>query len=88
MLARRRPAKDSEIDDDTMEKAMAFLKERLEPEEMTKLKVILKGEKAEEAEDDEPTELPKPGGKLVASDARPKSYSERWPTAARIRVGY
>lgn len=58
MLARRRQriARDSEttIDDETLEKAMAFLKQRLEPEEMSELRQILKGEHEDEQASDEP----------------------------------
>jgi len=32
--------------------------------------------------------MPRSGGTMVAQDARPRSYADRWPNAARIRQGY
>ena len=90
---KRRVAKDDEftVNDETMEKAMAWLKDRLKPEDLEELMLMLKGQQADDDTPDEEDaesadELPKPGGKMVAVDSRGGSYGERWPEAARIKV--
>ena len=79
---------DITVDEETMEKAIDYLKSRLKPEELSHLTQMLKGEQADDADPDakEKTDLPKPGGKLVAADSRPQSYGDRFPDAARIKV--
>jgi hypothetical protein len=92
MLARKKMTRDSEItiDDETMEKAIGFLKDRLSPEDLTELKQLLSRSDEEGASDGpEPPDFkgkPKPGGTMVAADARGKSYADMWPDAARITV--
>jgi hypothetical protein len=78
------------VDDETMEKALDYLKSRLKPEELSHLAQMLKGEQADDADpsEKEKADLPKPGSKMVASDSRGNTYQDRWPDAARIKVGY
>ena len=96
-----RLATDDEITvgEDKLEEAIKFLKSRLRPEEMSHIQKLLSGEQAddekEEKQDDKKDAdmeakakdgLPRPGGKMVASDSRGNTFADRFPDSARIRV--
>jgi hypothetical protein len=97
-LTRKRLAKDGEVSDEKMEKAVTFLTNRLSEEDMLRFKQILQTPDADnEDADNTPTEdedgpapfkdMPKPGGSMAA-DSRGNSYADRFPNAARIKVEY
>jgi hypothetical protein len=82
------------IPDEAVEEFVRFLKVKLEPEDFAELKQMI-GQN-QQSDDDEPDmtmdqppdfkNKPKPGGSMVAADARGQSYEDRFPDAARIAV--
>jgi hypothetical protein len=85
------------IPDEAVENFVAFLKVKLEPKDFAELKDMLGQSKHSEDEDDddEPDAAidsppafkgqPKTGGGMAA-DSQGRSYDDRWPNAARIKV--
>ncbi len=82
------------LSDEAVSEFIEFLESKLVPEDFASLKKMLANsqqsdEDESEAANDEPPDFkgkPKPGGTMVAADARGKSYAEMWPEAARIKV--
>jgi hypothetical protein len=81
-MSRTRRAND---EDESTLRFVTFLKNRLSPEDMERLKKML-DDKAEEMGEDSPPAFegkPKPGG-AMAADSRGKNYEDRFPMAVRI----
>ena len=83
--------------EDAVTNALAFLSEKLDSDDLAEVKRLLIGrtvegsdypQKSEESKGEaKDTVLPRPGGKMVAQDAKPlASFRERWPEVARIKV--
>src|SRR5579863_6543970 len=80
------------IPDEAVEEFVQFLEAKLSPEDFASLKKMVgKSQQSDEDETEAANDTPpdfkgKPGGEMVAADSLGKSYSDRFPDTARIKV--